>query len=107
MSKELCEHCQQCVEYVERELHKTPPKSACYFCPYHTDKEWNQLKENEPEAFAAAVEFDRKIRRRSKLDADLFIHRSARPLEEVNLELHKDDPNQLTFADECEGMCGV
>lgn len=37
-----------------------PPKSACTFCPNNSLQEWEQLRREEPEAFARAVAMSRK-----------------------------------------------
>jgi hypothetical protein len=35
-----------------------------------------------------------------------FVHRSCKPLDEVDFE-NAEDKGQLSFLDECDGMCGV
>lgn len=40
-------------------LDPVPPKSACTFCASNTIDEWEQLQQDEPEAFAGAVEMSR------------------------------------------------
>ena len=65
------------------------------------------MKMNYPAQFADAVEFDKVIR--AGLDGSngpAFIHRSLKPLEDVDLR-NDVDRGQLTFLDECDGMCGV
>jgi len=112
---ELQSHCggllgwnrQQCVEFVEKSLGRSPPKSACYFCPYHTDKEWMNLKQNEPQTFERAVDFDLAIRKMTGINGDAFLHRSLTPLSEINFDKRTTEPNQLSLLDECDGMCGV
>ena len=44
--------------YPGREL----ARSACVACPYRSDAEWRDLRDNEPES-REAVEFDRLVRR--------------------------------------------
>jgi len=67
------------------------------YCPFHTDAEWLNLRDNHPDDWAAAVEFDTRARRFG------YVHRSERPLADV--VLRPEDAGQLTL--ECEGMCGV
>lgn len=38
-----------------------PPKSSCYFCPFHTPQTWAEMRRDEPELFAEAVELERKV----------------------------------------------
>lgn len=35
-----------------------PPKSSCYFCPFHSMETWAEMRRNEPDLFekAAALE---------------------------------------------------
>ncbi len=83
-----------------------PGKSSCVFCPYHADSQWLEMRKNEPEEFERAVQFDRAIRnmRRAGVSRPVFLHRTLRPLDEVEFK-HE---NQIGMWDEeCEGMCGV
>jgi len=62
-----------------------PPKSSCYFCPFHNQREWQMLLREEPELFAKAVEIDHHIReKRNELGKDgMYIHFSRHPLEKA------------------------
>lgn len=40
-----------------------PPKSACTFCPNNTFEEWEEIRRDEPERFAEAVEMSRNASR--------------------------------------------
>ena len=85
-------------------------KSACIGCPFHDNNAWREMKLNDPVSFADAVEFDMKIRdggaKVGKMNKQQFLHRSCKPLGEVDFS-NAEDRGQLTFLDECEGMCGV
>lgn len=96
---------QDCLAWLARHYHdRTVPRSACIGCPFHSDAEWRALRENRVE-WADAVAFDAAIRRRFGMRGDTFLHRSCRPLAEVELDA---DPNQTTlWGQECLGMCGV
>lgn len=87
------------------------PKSACVMCPFRADYggqwSWRDMKENAPEEFQWAVEFDKKIRRLGGVRGDVFIHRSATPLDEVDFSIDTDHGQLDLFEDECQGMCGV
>lgn len=83
-----------------------PKKSACVFCPYHSDAFWENMKANEPLEFARAVAFDKAIR--SPIGGrtqEAFVHRSLKPLDEVDFNPMRDQVDM--FGNECEGMCGV
>ncbi len=83
-----------------------PPRSACYFCPYHNKREWRDLRDNAPNDWQKAIEFDYAIREK-RPPYDLFVSEDCVPLDEVDLTT-AEDRGQLTLWDnECEGMCGV
>jgi hypothetical protein len=86
-------------------------KSACIGCPFHNDAQWREMKINDPESFADAVDFDRKIRtanqKKAGLDGTLFLHSSRKPLDEVDFRNLEDKGQLNMFNNECEGMCGV
>ena len=85
----------------------TAPRSACIGCPYHTNREWREMKLNVPDEFADAVAFEREIQQSSAaLRATPFLHAARVPLDEVDLR-SAEDRGQLNFDAECEGMCGV
>lgn len=105
---------QDCLAWMEAHGFPKPAKSACYFCPYHDDAMWRDMKINQPTEFARAVEFDRGIRFGTVrgVNAPVFLHRSCKPLDEVDLRNAEDAGQQAMFdehgfAVECEGMCGV
>lgn len=85
-----------------------PQKSACVFCPYHSDRYWQWMKDEHPAVFQDAVKFDESIRDMSMRgrNAPAYVHRSCVPLDQA--VFNSDDPNQVDmFGNECEGMCGV
>lgn len=41
-----------------------PPKSACYFCPFHRPSTWAEQRRDEPELFWKAVALERTLNRR-------------------------------------------
>ena len=101
---------QDCMNWFEREYPgRVLSKSACIGCPYRDDKGWREMKINDPKSFADAVEFDKSVRTggSSRVNHDMFLHRSLKPLDEVDFR-NLEDMGQLNmFENECEGMCGV
>ena len=87
-------------EYPNRKL----GRSSCMGCPFNNDKAWREMKINDPISFADAVDFDEKIR--NVCDMPMFLHKSLLPLGEVDFR-NLEDMGQLSFLDECDGMCGV
>ena len=94
-----------CKQWFNRNGGKEPPRSACVYCPFHSNQEWARLKAEEPEEFKRAIEFDQKIRNHPKLRSRAFLHPSMKPIDEVDFL----DQSQLgfSFVGECEGMCGI
>lgn len=98
----------------ERVPHKTP-RSACWHCPFHSDTEWQHLKDSDPTSFSKAVELDRILRQPGRivnrgLNQPLYLHSSCQPLDSVTFS-PETDPRaaqlSLSFTAECEGMCGL
>lgn len=102
-----------CVKWLESYgMPHITPRSACTFCPYHSDSEWLRMKKEDPESFQQAVEVDRLLRDPNSrcnqgMNQQLWLHKSCKPLDQVHFG--KDLPNQslFGFSSECEGMCGV
>ena len=97
-----------CLRWLERRDYPMPPKSACIGCPFHSDAHWRDMRDNDPEAWAHAVEIDHLIRRGFRsLRGDVYLHRSAMPLDQVDLATDADRGQLDLWPNECEGMCGV
>jgi len=101
-----------CLEWMKKNGYPAPPRSACVFCPYHNDSEWKRLREQDPESFKAAIEFEKKyqssLAQVSGFRGKPFLHRSCVPLEQVDFRSKDERTGQLNFFEnECEGMCGV
>lgn len=96
-----------CLAWMESHGYPRPSRSACTFCPYHSDKEWRDLQ-SQPADFAQAVEIDNLIRNGVRGTKEkLYLHRSLKPIDEIDFDSAEDKGQQVMFADECEGMCGV
>jgi hypothetical protein len=62
-----------------------PPKSACYFCPFHRPQMWAEMRRDEPDLFekSAALE-DTLNERRDMLGKDhVYLTRFNKPLREA------------------------
>ena len=97
-----------CLSWIAAHGFPTPPRSACVFCPYKSDREWS-LTRKDPAAWARAVEIDTALRAKgslakTNLEQSIYLHKSCRPLTEV--QLTDEDRGQGDFWRECEGMCG-
>ena len=103
-----------CLHYFESLNFPTPPRSACVICPYHSNKECKRIKDNFPEEFDYAVNFDNELRSKetksqfvNKLDSELFLYKEKIPLKDATFEDNNSGFQGSLFDDECEGYCGV
>jgi len=99
-----------CIRWLKSRSFPTPPKSACVFCPFHSDHEWRRLRDEEPDEFQKAVEFEtafRDVKRQNDMRGEVFLHRQCVTLDKVDLSTDLERGQQSLFGNECEGMCGV
>lgn len=76
-----------------------PPKSSCYFCPFHTPAVWARMRHNEPDLFEDACHIEDTLNeRRDRLGKDhVYMTRYAKPLrtlftdEQLTLDGTTDD----------------
>tara|TARA_R110002051_G_C8593615_1_gene479200 strand:- start:53 stop:811 length:759 start_codon:yes stop_codon:yes gene_type:complete len=58
---------QDCVDITERAGLPPAPRSACWFCPFHTTAYWHDLAEDRPDLFEAAVELEDDLSKRAEV----------------------------------------
>lgn len=92
-----------CFEWMSDNNYPIPPRSACYFCPYHSDNEWIRLRDKEPDEFQRAIDWEKKIQNNNSLKDKPFLHSSRVNLEDV---IFNEEENDKHFNNECFGMCG-
>lgn len=102
----------QCLEWMKRKGFGTPPRSACIFCPYHSDAEWVRLRDTEPEEFQNAVMWEQAAQIANQEDQVTkgvpFLHSSLVTLDKVVFRPKPDvNLDEVGFNLECEGMCGL
>lgn len=104
----------KCLAWMSAQGFPKPPKSACTFCPYHSDDQWRELKLYDKAAFEDAVLFEREWNAAVALDTrptqtrgTIYLHRSCAPLDKVDFRNASDFGQSDLFENECEGMCGV
>ena len=102
-----------CINWMRENGYPEPPRSACVYCPFHSDTEWKRLRDDEPFEFLRAIKFDTEIRKKFKekdqtMKMEIYLHNSCKPLSEVDFDSDEDKGQQVwDFKSECEGMCGV
>jgi hypothetical protein len=101
----------ECLNWLESNGFPKPPRSACTYCPYKSDREWREMKLNDPDAWKEATAIDNLIRQGTRGRPEkLYAHKSGVALEDADFST-EEDRGQTTFFDswnnDCEGMCGV
>ncbi|MGR3937089.1 phosphoadenosine phosphosulfate reductase [Streptomyces sp. BRA346] len=96
-----------CVRIIEQAGLPIPPKSACFFCPFKTLQQWQEMRRTEPELFAKATELEATlIAQRAALGRDpAYLTRRGKPLSEA---IPVATPLPLVDSDEAEcdsGWC--
>ena len=117
----------KCEEWLRVNYRISAPKSACKQCPYQGPERLLALKQSEPDSFSALCDYDASLRtpdRIKRWHGELYVHPSCVPLIQIDLESIVSKRELLraeglaisrlqyslfneTFANECEGMCGV
>jgi len=102
-----------CLEWMKKNGYPEPPRSACFYCPFHSDTEWRKLRDHDPDHFADAITFDETIREQTKehdkqTQMEVYLHNSCVPLSDIDFDSEEQKGQQVwDFMSECEGMCGV
>lgn len=96
-----------CLSWMKKYGYPEPPRSACLYCPFHSDKEWTRLKNGPQEEWDYIVEYERALqgaaRKQEALKGIPYLHETCQPINEVVF----DKADGRKFTNECEGMCGV
>lgn len=79
-----------------------PPKSSCYFCPFHSMSEWKRMRREEPELFAKSLEVERLVNdKRDRLGLyRVYLCSALKPLEEAT-----DTHGQVEMFEQEDGRC--
>ena len=90
-----------CVKIIEAEGLPIPPKSSCWFCPFHGMPAWQALHRDYPDLFQKAVELEDRLSTRSAElgKGKLYLSYKKVPLEDA-INNQRD-----MFADDDLGMC--
>ncbi len=86
-----------------------PPKSSCWFCPYHSLRVWQAMRNKQPELFTKAVALEQYINeRRTALGKDqVWLTDKLKPLDQATTEYEQGNLFEET-EDTCEsGYCMV
>ncbi len=74
-----------CAKVIQSVGLPVPPKSSCWFCPFHRKDEWTTMKREKPELFQRAVELEAMLNaRRDAIGKDhVYMHASLTPLSQA------------------------
>lgn len=105
---------QACLVWMAKNGYPQPPKSACSFCPFHSDEEWKRLRDLDPEEFSRVAELEKRIQYAASKQTGSartqgvpYLHRSGVHIDQVRFAEAPAKAQLDLFGNECEGMCGV
>ena len=79
-----------CMRYLKSRGWSSTPKSACIGCTFHGNAQWRKLRDEHPDEWADAVDFDRAIRAGNAngkpLLGEAYLHRSRLPLDQAPID---------------------
>lgn len=96
-----------CEQWCGDHHHPIPPRSACYFCPFQSDRQWAALRSEHPAHFLQAAVLDRELRAARPGKHLPYLWRERRPLIQINEHVDTQRPEETGFGNECEGLCGL
>ena len=91
-----------CVQWLQNRGLEVPPKSACVFCPYHSAKNWRDLKEQGGADWEKATEVDQRIRDK-RPGFRSYVHGARLPLAEAVRIPQDQGGRQLEMEIPCDG----
>ena len=101
---------QDCVDYLKKRNLPIPNKSCCIHCPYQGTKQWEFIKNNYPNDFKLAVDYDRNIRKPTKsmlsrglYSGNLYLWQKSKPLDEVDFSKLLESKEEICD----EGYCFI
>lgn len=107
-----------CEDWLRKNLPgRKVPRSACIGCPFRSNEEWRRMRDETPDEWADAVEFDHAQRaadrkgasRRGMIVGETYVHRQLIPLDMVDLDGQGEpEGTHCGFLnDGQDGLCGV
>jgi len=97
-----------CIEIIRQAGLPVPPKSSCWFCPYHSVRTWQAMRQQQPALFAKAVALERMLneKRTRQGRGPVWFTNKLKPLETVTTDLTQEE--LFEEMDGCEsGYCLV
>ena len=98
---------QDCINIIKNDDLPIPPKSSCIFCPFHSLRRWQEMRQHEPELFWKSASLEKFVNeRRRALGYDpVWFTDKLKPLAEATTDLTQE---KLFEEDICDsGYCFV
>ena len=99
-----------CVQLIRDAGLPVPPKSSCWFCPYHSLATWQAMRQTRPDLFYKAVALEQHVnQKRAQLGRDaVWFSAKCKPLEKVTSSLTQSRLFENEDTEMCEsGYCMV
>lgn len=76
---------QDCIQIIAKSGLPVPPKSSCFFCPYHRPTVWAEMRRDEPELFEQAAQLEEYMNDRNEARGrqPVYLTRFLKPLREA------------------------
>lgn len=71
---------QDCINVIALAGLPIPPKSSCWFCPFHSLTTWREMRDKEPAQFYAAAALEEHLNVKGVSRNPLYLTRSRKPL---------------------------
>jgi len=97
-----------CIQIIKDAGLPIPPKSSCFFCPFHSPAHWARLRAEHPDLYADAVYIEKKVNeKRKNIGRDtMYMHRYMVPLDVIGDQMMLDLPDDEEYY--CQsGVCFV
>ena len=91
---------EDCLSWMRKHNYGIPPKSACIFCPFNSNRMWRRFIGTR--YWERICLIDDELNKRGE-----FLHKSLKPIREVDFSTEEERGQLNMFNNECEGMCGV
>lgn len=91
---------EQCIAWLRSRGWTSVAKSACIGCPYHGNRTWRQMRDNDPASWRDAVQFDQEYRSGAGLESQRFLHITCKPLDQAPIDrIRPSEHQQLDILD--------
>lgn len=91
-----------CLNWINSKGFKTPPKSACVYCPFRSRPQWKETKSKGGRDWELCISVSRKLEARGE-----FLTADCLPIDECDFSTEEERGQLNMFNNECEGVCGV